>query len=118
MGSAATCCTNLVPHEAIRGKDEIISRYSIGNNKLNNLNNNNNINELDSKSNSNDDSNNNKIQQSFKQPPNILEIENKYNINNNNNNNMNSISSTYHNNKQNYNPSQNSQKIKNIIFEE
>ena len=47
MGSAATCCTNLIPQEAIKGKDEIISRYSIGDNKLNNVNDKNIMNEID-----------------------------------------------------------------------
>ena len=117
MVYASTCCTNLVPQEVIKGKDEIISRYSIGNKKLNtNL--------------------NKKIKlmkyiqnlivtmiiiiktSKLKQPPpNILEIENRYNVNNNNNN-INSISSTYHNNKQNDNPSMNYQKIKYKIYEE
>jgi len=97
MGSATNCCTHLVPAEAIKGKDEILSKYSEKDNKIDN---NIIIKEIDSKSNSNN-SNNNEIQVNSNQlPSNILELENKYNNNNNNNNNnnINSISSTYHNN--------------------
>ena len=72
MGSATNCCTHLVPAEAIKGKDEILSKYSEKDNKIDN---NIIIKEIDSKSNSNN-SNNNEIQVNSNQlPSNNIELE-------------------------------------------
>ena len=35
MGSAATCCTNIIPEKAIKGKDEVLSRIIQDNNDEN-----------------------------------------------------------------------------------
>lgn len=75
MGSAATCCTHIVPGEVIKGKDEILSR----NQEDNNINNNNIINGMDVSSKSIDShTNNNKNQENSNNNQNISDLEKIY----------------------------------------
>ena len=75
MGSAATCCTHIVPGEVIKGKDEILSR----NQEDNHISNNNIINGMDVSSKSIDShTNNNKNQENSNNHQNISDLEKKY----------------------------------------
>ena len=113
MGSAATCCSHLVPGEVIKGKDEVLSR------RIQEDNQNNIKNDIINDISSNSNNNHNKNQENSNHPPpqNISELENNININinnKNNNNNINSISSTNNiNNKLIENSSHHSQELNN-----